>query len=254
MSDDNATTDNAHADIGLVCSLAIELRPLLEKCGHVRKYTGGKFTFRGGKYDGVKLAVVEAGLGYARARRATQALIEAHTPPFVLSVGFSGGLTDATHLGHIVIANSICDTHGNSLEVDVSMPANPDKGLHVGRFVTADEMVRTVDEKTALAEKHEAIAVDMESLAVAQVCQETGTRFLAVRVISDDLAGDLPPEVLTVMGSSGSVRIGATIGALWKRPGSIKDMWRLREQANTAAERLAIFLDGVLLQLHQSLS
>jgi len=245
--------DKAHADIGLVCALAIETSPLLERCARVKKYTGGKFTFRGGRYDAIRLAVVESGMGFAKARRATESLIEAHTPKWVLSVGFSGGLLPEMKVGDIVLANSIVDTHGNELKVDLKMGDDPDKGVYVGRFVNSDEIVRLVKDKQELAEKHAAIAVDLESLAVAQICRETGTKFMAVRVISDDLSADLPSEVMSVIGSTGALRVGSAIGSLFKRPSSFKDLWRLRETAHQAAERLAGFLDGVLLQLHKSI-
>ena len=250
MNEPQSTADAAHADIGLVCAFAIEVNPLLDRCSRVRKYTGGKFTFRGGRYDDIRIAVVQAGMGFANARRATRAMLEAHTPPWVISCGFSGALRDGMRVGDIVLANSIVDTHGQSMKLDLGMSADPKNGLHVGRLLTADEMVRTIEEKKELAEKHNAIAVDMESLAVAQVCQEMNTRFLAVRVISDDLSTDLPPEVLSILGSSGSVRVGAAVSSLWKRPSSAKDMWRLRQQATNAAGRLATFLDGILVQLH----
>ncbi|MBW3539322.1 MAG: 5'-methylthioadenosine nucleosidase [Planctomycetes bacterium] len=246
------SADASHADIGVVCALARETGALLDRCEKVRKYTGGQFVFRGGRYDDIRLAIVESGLGFARARRATQALIDAHTPPWVLSCGFSGALRPEMKVGDIVVADSIVDTHGQSLTLEMSMPTEGRSGLHCGRLVTSDEMVRTVREKQELAERYDAIAVDMESLAVAQVCRDTGTRFLAIRVISDDLSADLPPEVLTVFGGTGSVRFGAVVGSIWKRFGSIKDLWRLREQANEAAKRLATFLDGVLVQLHKA--
>ena len=97
-----------------------------------------------------------------------------------------------------------------------------------------------------------AIAVDMESLAVAQVCRDTKTKFLAVRVVSDDLSADLPAEILSVVGSTGTMRVGAALGSIWKRPGSLKDMWKLRETAHAAADRLATFLDGVVRQLYNA--
>ena len=244
--------DKAHADIGIVCALPMEMAPLLERCLRVRKYSGGSFTFRGGLYDEIRIAVVEAGMGFALARRATQALIDAHTPKWVLACGFSGALRREMKIGQIAMANSICDTHGQELTVDLRMPADPQRGLHVGRIVTADHMVRSVKEKEALAAEFGAIAVDMESLAVAQVCRDTKTRFLAVRAISDGMSADLPPEILSVVGSTGSVRLGAALGSLWKRPSSAKDLWKLRENARTAAEKLATFLDGVLAQLHKA--
>ena len=105
--------DNAHADIGLVCALAREVGPFLDRCLKVRKYSGGKFTFRGGRCEGVKIAAVEAGMGFARARRATQAMIDAHSPPWVLSIGYAGALQPDMKVGDIVLANFIVDTHGN---------------------------------------------------------------------------------------------------------------------------------------------
>lgn len=243
-------TDFAHADVGIVCALGIEIGAFLDRCERTRKYKGGEFVFRGGRYDEVRVAVVQTGFGFARARKATQALLDAHTPAWVISAGFSGGLRPQVKIGHIVMADSIVDVHGNELRLEMNMPADPEKGLHVGRFVNTDEMVRTVADKKALAEKYDAIAVDMESLAVAQVCRERGARYLAVRVISDDLSADLPKEVLTVVGSTGTARLGAALGAAWKRPGSVKEMWRLREVAHAAAERLATFLDGIVKQLY----
>lgn len=243
------THDTAHADIGLVCALHLELGAFLERCEKVKKYTGGRFTFRGGKYDGVRIAVVEAGAGFARTRDATHALIDAHTPPWILSVGFSGALRREMKVGDIVMAQAIVDTHGHELDIDLRMKADPQRGLYVGKIVTADHIVRTIVEKEALAERTGGLAVDLESLAVAQICRDRKVKFMAVRVISDDMSADLPPEVLSVFGSTGSIRAGAVAGALWKRFSSAKDMWRLRQQAAQAAEKLATFLDGVVMQL-----
>ena len=66
----SAAADHAHADIGIVCALPIEIAAFLDRCQHVKKYTGGDFQFRGGFYDGIRIAVVESGMGFARARRA----------------------------------------------------------------------------------------------------------------------------------------------------------------------------------------
>jgi len=245
--------DMAHADIGLVSALKIELAPFLQRCLAPKKYTGGEFTFRGGRYDEARVAIVESGPGFARARRATHALIEAHTPSYVVSCGFSGGLRPELKIGHIVMANAITDTHGHDMSLTFKPPEQLPPGVHAGRLVVADELVRTTEEKTALGEAHDALAVDLESLAVAQACHEKGVGFMAVRVISDDLDTDLPPEIHSVLAATPGRRIGAALGSLWKRPGSYKDLWQLREQARFAAEQLARFLDGVIEQLHDSI-
>ena len=93
------------------------------------------------------------------------------------------------------------------------------------------------------------ISVDMETLAVAQVAKEHKLKFMAIRVISDDMSEDLPPEILSVLGDTGAVRVGAALSSFVKRPSSFKDMLHLRQNANRAAKNLAVFLDGVVHQL-----
>ncbi len=249
---DVAQIDATRADIGMVCSLPLEIGEFLGRCQRQKTYSGGAFKFIGGMYDGIRIAVVEAGTGPVRARRATMALQDAHHPRWIISTGFAGALQPDLKIGNIVVANEIVGLQGEQLKIDIGMNSDPARGLFVGRTLTVDKMVRTVAEKQALAIQTGAIAVDMETLSVATVCRETKTRFMAVRTISDDLSADLPPEVLSLVGETGAVRFGAVIGSLWKRPSSVKDMWRMRENAMAASEHLATFLDGIVVQLHKS--
>ncbi|REJ92616.1 MAG: 5'-methylthioadenosine nucleosidase [Planctomycetota bacterium] len=241
--------DTAHADVAIVCALPLEMAEFVRKLDRVKRYTGGSFTFRGGVLKDTRVVVVESGTGVTLAARATQAVIDAHTPNWVISAGFAGALQEEMRIGDLVIANEVANESGESLSVDMKMPEDRDRGLFVGRLMTAKQIVRTVDEKREISERTGALAVDLESFAVARVCGENKQKFLAIRVISDDMSADLPPEVLSVFGSTGSIRAGAVAGALWKRFSSAKDMWRLREQAADAAEKLAPFLEGVVKQL-----
>ncbi|MGQ0633221.1 MAG: phosphorylase family protein [Planctomycetaceae bacterium] len=249
QADSNAN-DTTHADVGIVYATPMEINPFLDRCEKIRKYVGGKFTFRGARLREARIALVQSGVGYAAATQATQALLDGHTPQWIVSAGFSGALAPELKIGDIVVGNSLADEQGHALEIKMQMPADPAAGRHVGRLLTTDRIVRTVAEKMALAQLHQAIAVDMESLAVARVCRDVHVPCMAVRAISDDLSADLPPEILTMLGDTGTVRLGAAVGALWRRPGSIQDLWRLRETARRAAQRLAGFLDGVVEQLY----
>ena len=85
---------------------------------------------------------------------------------------------------------------------------------------------------------------------MAEVCRREKVRFLSVRVISDAVDRQLPPEVDNLVRQrSRAGRIGAVGAAILRRPSSIKDMWQLKEDALVASERLGKFLVGVVGQL-----
>ena len=148
------------------------------------------------------------------------------------------------------MANEILDVSGRRLTIDLKADADPKSRVHVGRLLTVDRLIREPAEKQALGQQHQALAVDMESWAVGEVCRQDKVRFLAVRVISDAVQDALPEDLdRLVMQQSTAGRLGAAAGTLFRRPSSIKDMLRLKEEALVASDRLAKFLAGVIEQL-----
>jgi len=241
--------DASRADVGIVCALPLEPAAFLKRCEHVRKYTGGRFVFRGGKLAHVRVAVVETGPGATLAARGARALIDAHHPGWIISAGFSGALQPTLKLGDIVVATGIHTADGRDLSLDLKYEPDPQRGIHSGRLLNCERIVRTVEEKRRLAESSGCLAVDMESFAVADACRATGHRFLAIRTISDDMSKDLPAEAIAIFSADGFKRWGVVAGSLWNRPGSASDLWQLREQAATAADSLAAFLPEIIQQL-----
>jgi len=59
----------------------------------------------------------------------------------------------------------------------------------------------------------------------------------------------LPPEIASILGRSGGYRVGAALGAIWRRPSSLKDMLKLRDHAGRAADRLASVLPVLIERL-----
>lgn len=252
MSTNTHNEDKSHADVGIVYALPIELAPLADQLTRLRKVAGKGFVVRGGLWGERRIALVESGVGQKRSARATEALLEGHKPDWVLAAGFAGATAPSLAIADIVMADRVIGADGKRLEMGVRIPRSEiDKtpGVHVGAILTVDRLVRTAKEKRALYEETGAMAVDMETAAVARVCHERKVRCLAIRVISDTADHDLPPEAESVLGSSRFYRVGAAVGALWRRPQSYKDLWRLREQAHRAADRLAQFLGGIIDQL-----
>jgi adenosylhomocysteine nucleosidase len=83
--------------------------------------------------------------------------------------------------------------------------------VHAGLLISGDRFVSTEAESQALRnELPEALAVDMESAAVAQVCRDYGVPFAAVRTVSDRADNDAHvdfPHFLVQVAHQYSVRI-----------------------------------------------
>ncbi|HEX4131219.1 MAG TPA: hypothetical protein VHZ24_14360 [Pirellulales bacterium] len=250
-ADDPAET--IACDVGVVFALGIELGGFEDLLSGVRVTRTRGCIVRRGTLAGRGVAVVETGIGREHAARGTEVLIAGHRPRWIVSAGFAGGLVEKLSRGDVVMANEIASPAGPRLAVDLrvdpaSLATTP--GVHVGRLLTVDSIVAEPEAKRALARQHEAIAVDMESWHVAEACRQARTRFLCVRVISDPVDEALPADVLRLANQTNvASRLGAATGALWRRPGSIKDMWRLKENALVCSDRLAKFLAEMVAQL-----
>ncbi|MGH7135547.1 MAG: hypothetical protein ACREHD_07390 [Pirellulales bacterium] len=254
----SAETDQPQlpCDVGVVFALGIESGGLEDLLQEAVTTNACGVKLRQGKLGGRVVVVAEAGLGSKAAAAGTQVLIAGHRPSWLISAGFAGGLDGRLRRGDIVMANALIDRDGRRLAIDLKLDPEKtaaSKGLHIGPCVTTDRILYRPDDKRRLGEKSQALAVDMESWAVGDVCRQSKTPFLAVRIISDAVDDELPPDVEALARqTSVAGRFGAVAGAVFRRPSSIKDMLKLREDALVLSDRLARFLAGVIEQLPQS--
>jgi adenosylhomocysteine nucleosidase len=238
-------------DCGIVLALAIEAGGLVDLLEEATVTRGDGLTVRQGRLDGRRVVLVESGVGRENAARATHALVDAHRPLRIVSAGFAGGLDPALRPGDLVVADSLVDLAGalHTFHTLQTLPTLHSSSFRVGRLLTVDRVVREPGEKQELGRKHEALAADMESLAVAEVCRQRDVPFLAVRAISDTADEELPRDVERLLAqTSGPARWGAAVRSIWRRPSSLKDLLRLRQRALETSDRLAKFLAEVIRQ------
>jgi adenosylhomocysteine nucleosidase len=239
--------------VGVVFAMGIEAGGLADTlAGVVRTHAAG-LVFREGGLDGRRVVMVESGVGCEAAARATQALILGHQPQWIISAGYAGGLSDRVAQSDLLLADEIVDAHGHTLAIDFKLlpeAVQPMRHVHVGRLLTVDRVVARAEEKQSLGARHAALAVDMESMGVAEACRREKVRFLSVRIITDAVDRTLPDDIdYLVKKKSTAGRLGAAAGAILRRPSSIKDMWQLKEDALVASDRLGRFLIGIIGQL-----
>jgi adenosylhomocysteine nucleosidase len=237
---------------GFVFALGIESGCFEDWLRGLTTFRGHGFIARKGALAGRQVAVMLAGPGRENARRATEALLDGHRPLHVVSAGFAGGLSAALGRNDILIADQVFSADG--AELPIALPAalaaavgRP--GVHRGPLATSDHVIRLPHQRQSLAERTGALAVDMETFAVAEVCAARRVAFSSVRVINDTAGETLPRDVEHLLAQkTGAARLGAALGALWRRPASAKDLYQLRENALVASLRLARFLAETLVR------
>ncbi len=237
--------------LGFVFALAIEAGCFVDTLSQVRVTRGDGFTARQGRHGDRQVVLVESGTGAERAAHAAQAMIYAYRPRLVVSAGFAGGLDPRARRQDLVVATSLVNISGGQIELDPAAIApwlEEGRDLHRGRLLSLDRVVRRRDEKQQLSRLHDALAVDMETFAVAQVCRQRAVDFLAVRAISDAVDDELPPDIGKLLAQrSFAGQLGAALGSIFRRPASVKDLFNLHQNALASSSRLAKFL-GMLVQ------
>ena len=192
--------------IGLVFADEMEFLPFLRL---VDRYAGEQFTVRGRRAASFTIAEegrtlvlrgVECGIGKVCAAEATAFLV-ADGVDVVLNAGLAGAISgvrrgdfvagssfrecdfDLTPIGRPLGKQAI-DADPALLQLALSLP-----GIVAGAVGTGDLFLADPVKKEQYKQLFSLTAFDMESAAIAQVCQSSGVPFCSLKQISDD-AGD----------------------------------------------------------------
>jgi adenosylhomocysteine nucleosidase len=189
------------------------------------------------------------GIGRQNAAKAVRGFLAASTPEMVLTCGFAGGLNPELKLGDVVFeigdrqpaaGNQSEPPYVGCYEKLLAAGAKPAK------FFCADRIATTVVEKKKLRADTGADAVEMESAAIAAVCQEHGIACVTVRVVSDPADEDLPLDFNALAKPDKSLDFGKLAWAIAKSPGKIGALRELQKKTTFAAKQLAAVLGRVI--------
>lgn len=237
-------------DLIIAFALGVESGGTIDLLEHASTTRVGSFTEHAGKLRGKEAVVVETGVGGPSAAQAVSDAIDFHQPLWLISAGFAGALDPALRRGHILMASEVVRAGAAPLSIGVKVKAEGNRGLHTGRLVSVDKLIRTRGEKESLAKEFQALACDMETYQIADVCRQKNVRFLSVRIVSDALDDELPKEVERLLSQKTFAgKLGAAAQAVFQRPGSALDLFKLQDEALKASDRLAKFLAGMVVQL-----
>jgi len=229
--------------VGIVAALAAEARVL--------GYRGARGA--GPMALGDSLVMV-SGIGCEAAANAARALIDAGATT-LMSWGLAGGLDPAMRAGSIFLPHEIISRDGVSLRTasdwreQLRRAVAAQRPIAWGKLLTSPQAIVDVAGKAAAFRDTGAAAVDMESLAVAQIAAARELPFVAVRVIVDT-AADALPACLVAASRSGELRLARLIAALAMAPSDLMQMLRLARRFRAARRSLsAVARAGSLIPL-----
>lgn len=230
--------------LAIVSAMHEELSAVLALIPDERKIAAAGRDFFCGHLHGQEVVAVLSRIGKVAAATTATVLIERFGVTRIVFTGVAGGLAPGVNVGDIVVAGSFLhhDLDASPIFPRYEVPlygvsrfatdavlsdtlaraaqaALPGVPLHRGLVVSGDRFVSTTSEARALqAALPDALAVEMEGAAIAQVCQDYGVPFAAVRTVSDradDAAhGDFTRFVEEVASRHSAAIVGALLRSL----------------------------------------
>lgn len=189
--------------IGIIVAMRKELDLLLPLLQDSEESCMSGFEFHCGKMGRHDVMVMQCGIGKVNAAMGALMLVNHFAPNFVINSGVAGGADKSVNVMDVVAGEKVsyhdvwCGPEselgrvqglplyfeGSSKLLEL-LPASGD--IHKGLICSGDQFIDTMDEVSRIKGNFpEALAVDMESGAIAQVCYQCSVPFLALRVISD---------------------------------------------------------------------
>ena len=220
--------------IGIVVALPGELRTLTKR----------KIPIGGSERLSDKLLIAVSGAGPTQASTAAKLLLE-HGANALVSWGCAAALQSRLRAGHLVLPEQIKSTDNTVFHVDSAWHnqifqavSNKIERVDSGLIVESQLLVTTAHEKQSLANTSNAVAVDMESAAIARLAKQMDVPFMAVRAIADPIEMSLPKAVSCAMSHNGDVNIPRLLFRLLLHPGEIGALIRLGMQFRAAQKML----------------
>jgi adenosylhomocysteine nucleosidase len=221
--------------VGVLCPMPSELRPVVRGLALRRVPMDGGWALHSGKIGDVEIAATTTGIGMAAATAAAERLLASMTIDHLLVVGIAGGVDPSVEIGDVIVPQIVVND-ATGVEYRPAPFGDTDAN---GRLVSSDDLLVDADAHARLRERG-VVAVDMETAAIAAVCDEQNCRWSVFRGISDRARdGLIDDDLLALAGPDGKGDAGAVLRYLLRRPWRIGRLAKLGRDSTLAARRAA---------------
>ena len=217
-----------------ICAMPMELVPLTRDL-HLTETVIAGVALQTGTVGDREVVAVVTGMGTRLARTGTERLLDAVTVEHVFVVGITGALENETQIGTVILPEVVVD----SATGREHRPARLGDAEHQGRMWTTDELTTDLSVLAELRARG-VVALDMETAAIAHVCEARGIPWSVFRAISDRAGdGTVDVEVFAMSNQDGTPNHEAIAAFLYKYPERIPQLAQMGEDSTLATERAA---------------
>lgn len=187
-----------------------------------------------GRSGTADVCVCHTGVGAHHAIQRLGDFLARTKPTLLISSGFCGGTVDGLAPGDLVLATS-ASSADLFARAEKLLPA-----AHTGKIHSAQAVIDPAAERYAIGRDHQAIAVDMETEAISQLCRERAMPLLVLRAISDSPAAPFPapPSVLFNIEAQ-RTKFADLLAHLARNPATILRLAQFSKQVTLARTKLA---------------
>lgn len=196
--------------LGIIGAMQEEVETLLERMENQQSRSIAGSIFYEGTLSGLKVVVVQCGIGKVNAAICTQILCDCYQVTHIVNTGIAGSLCAQLDIGDLVVSrdamyhdfdcNAFGYPHGKVPGMDVvAFPADicmmelayaaaeqVNAGhTQIGRVASGDQFVASPELKNKIIAVTGALCTEMEGAAIAQTAYRNGIPFVILRAISD---------------------------------------------------------------------
>jgi adenosylhomocysteine nucleosidase len=228
------STSESRCQVAILAPMPSELRPLIRPLSLRRSRSSDGVLFNGG-IGRVEVVAALTGIGTQAAARTAQRVLDSTPVHHLIVVGIAGGIGASVDIGDLVVPALIIDlSTGARYRPSVLGDTAPR-----GTLVTSDELLTDQDELLRL-ERQGVIAIDMETAAIAAVCERRQRPWSVFRAISDRADdGSIDSGVFGLTGPDGRPNLPALIRFVLTKPGRIPQLARLARGLRLATNAAA---------------
>lgn len=224
--------------LAFLAPMPSELQPL-QRALSLQADGRGPRAVHTGSFGGRPVVAMLCGIGTARAGARATELVTAHEPEHLIVIGVAGGLATGLGVGDVVVPEVVVDlADGRELR-----PTALGETVARGRLLTSDDFIEDPAELARLRDDG-ATAIDMETAAIARVCEDAGCAWSVFRGISDDAFDPLvDASILALTRPDGTPDLKAVARFVGRNPTRVRLLRRLARDlklATTAAVDAAL--------------